>query len=395
MDKMKRTLRDLSLPGSLVLYIAIFVMLALVLSVMTNSICERAAESIRTSYPASGEKYYLTNEQGERLGDGVYIGKEFIPLSPSDERTINLLKLLPLIAAPVYSALCIIAAALLFYRKKLRKPLAELRAASEKISNNDLDFSIGYDSKDELGGLVGSFETMRAMLANNFSEMWRQVEERKRLNAAFAHDLRTPLTVLKGYNEMLQASEHAQTKEIAVTMGKHLARMEAYVNSMSNLRRLEDTRPEYKTVPLQQFVSSLQESAQILCIQNGKKLLMQNETVDCDILMDKTFVSQVCNNLIANAVRFAQTSIALSFSLQDDGLLLSVSDDGKGFDKKSIHKVTSPYFTEETDRSEHFGLGLYICKLLCENHGGYLKIADVSNGARVLAFFKTPSFEKK
>lgn len=236
---------------------------------------------------------------------------------------------------------------------------------------------------------------MRAMLANNFSEMWRQVEERKRLNAAFAHDLRTPLTVLKGYNEMLQASEHAQTKEIAVTMGKHLTRMEAYVNSMSNLRRLEDTRPEYKTVPLQQFVSSLQESAQILCIQNGKKLLMQNETVDCDILMDKTFVSQVCNNLIANAVRFAQTSITLSFSLQDDGLLLSVSDDGKGFDKKSIHKVTSPYFTEETDRSEHFGLGLYICKLLCENHGGYLKIADVSNGARVRAFFKTPSFEKK
>lgn len=395
MDKMKRARQDLSLPKSLVLYIVIFVMLALALSVMTNSICERAAKAIRTSYPASGEKYYLTNEQGERLGDGVYIGKEFIPLSPSDERTINLLKLLPLIAAPVYSALCIIAAALLFYRKKLRKPLAELRAASEKISNNDLDFSIGYDSKDELGGLVGSFETMRAMLANNFSKMWRQVEERKRLNAAFAHDLRTPLTVLKGYNEMLQASEHAQTKEIAVTMGKHLARMEAYVNSMSNLRRLEDTRPEYKTVPLQQFVSSLQESAQILCIQNGKKLLMQNETVDCDILMDKTFVSQVCNNLIANAVRFAQTSITLSFSLQDDGLLLSVSDDGKGFDKKSIHKVTSPYFTEETDRSEHFGLGLYICKLLCENHGGYLKIADVSNGARVLAFFKTPSFEKK
>lgn len=122
---------------------------------------------------------------------------------------------------------------------------------------------------------------------------------------------------------------------------------------------------------------------------------MQNKTVDCDILLDKTFVSQVCNNLIANAVRFAQTSITLSFSLQDDGLLLSVSDDGKGVDKKSIHKATNPYFTEETDRSEHFGLGLYICKLLCENHGGYLKIADVSNGARVLALFKTPSFEKK
>ena len=95
---------------------------------------------------------------------------------------------------------CIIAAALLFYRNKLKKPLAELMAASEKISNNDLDFSIEYDSKDELGQLCTSFEIMRTALANNFTEMWRQVEERKQLNAAFAHDLRTPLTVLKGYD---------------------------------------------------------------------------------------------------------------------------------------------------------------------------------------------------
>ena len=117
-------------------------------------------------------------------------------------------------------------------------------AASEKISNNDLDFSIEYDSKDELGQLCTSFEIMRTALANNFTEMWRQVEERKQLNAAFAHDLRTPLTVLKGYNEMLQASDNPQTRETAVTMGKHILRMETYVSSMSNLRRLEDTQPD-------------------------------------------------------------------------------------------------------------------------------------------------------
>ena len=63
--------------------------------------------------------------------------------------------------------------------------LANLRIAAEKISNNDLDFAVGYDSKDELGELVDSFEIMRAALVNNFSEMWKQVEERKVLNAAF------------------------------------------------------------------------------------------------------------------------------------------------------------------------------------------------------------------
>lgn len=257
MDKIKHPGLNLSLRKSLVLYAVLFAILAFILSITTISICDNLVSTIRASYPPSGEKYYLTNEQGKRLGEGAYIGNVSVMMSEQDERTITLLELLPVIATPVYSAFCILAAALLFYKNKLRQPLAELREASEKISKNDLDFSIDYDSKDELGELANSFEIMRATLANNFTEMWRQVEERKQLNAAFAHDLRTPLTVLKGYNEMLQASEYDRTREIAVTMGKHISRMEAYVCSMSNLRRLEDTQPKYETISLQPFLSSL------------------------------------------------------------------------------------------------------------------------------------------
>ena len=85
--------------------------------------------------------------------------------------------------------------------------------------------------------------------------MWRQVEERKELNAAFAHDLRTPLTVLKGYNDMLQDSDNPQTRRIAVTMSKNISRIEHYVSSMSNLRRMEETLPVCKEIPLQSFYS--------------------------------------------------------------------------------------------------------------------------------------------
>jgi len=389
MGKIERPGRNLSLRKSLVFYIIVFAVLALILSVMTFSICGYVTDKIRSSYPLSGEKYYLTNEQGEQLGDGAFIGDMTVPMSKQDELVIALLELLPVIAAPVYSALCIMAASLLFYRNKLKIPLTELRTASEKISNNDLDFSIEYDSKDELGQLCTSFEIMRTTLAGNFSEMWRQVEERGRLNAAFAHDLRTPLTVLKGYNEMLQTSEHTQTKEIAVTMGKHISRMETYLNSMSKLHRIEDTQPECKPVLLQPFLSSLYESAKIVCAQNEKGLRLQNEMSVSQLSLDSSFISQVCNNLISNAVRYARTTVTLSFALQDNIFLLSVSDDGKGFDKNSLHKVTAPYFTEETDHSEHFGLGLYICKLLCEHHGGCLKIDNISNGAKVSAFFKS------
>ena len=379
----------LSLRKSLVLYVIAFVVLAVFLSVTTFSICGSAAEGIRASYPPSGEKYYLTNEQGEQLGDGAYIGTVPVRMSKEDERTIALLEKLPIVATPIYSAFCIIAAALLFYRNRLKKPLVELRTASEKIANNDLDFSIDYDNNDELGQLCASFEIMRTTLADNFSKMWRQVEERKALNAAFAHDLRTPLTVLKGYNEMLQASENPQTQETATIMGKHISRMESYVSSMSNLRRMEDAQPEYKLIDLQTVASSLYDSAKIVCAKNGKELILQNDMPVSQLSLDGAFVSQVSNNLISNAVRYARTAVTISFALRDNGLLLSVSDDGKGFDKNGLQKATSPYYTEESNHSEHFGLGLYICKLLCEHHNGYLKIENTASGAKVSAYFKS------
>lgn len=298
MVKIMRPVQNLSLRKSLVLYIVLFVMFALALSIMTASVCETVANKINEKYPNTGEKYYLTNEQGERLGEGTYIYKELPVLNEQDEQLLAILDLLPTVTPPIYSAFCIIAAALLFYKNKLKKPLAELRAASEKIANNDLDFSIDYDSNDELGQLCASFEIMRTTLADNFSKMWRQVEERKALNAAFAHDLRTPLTVLKGYNEMLQASDNSQTRETAATMGKHISRMENYVSSMSNLRRMEDTQPDYKLIDLQPLVSSLYDSAKIVCTKNGKELILQNNIPILQLSLDSAFISQVCNNLI-------------------------------------------------------------------------------------------------
>lgn len=390
MDKMKHPWRDLSLRKSIVLYVFVFIVIALISSMATAILCNNAAENIKNSYPVTGEKYYLTNENGEHLGEGSYIGTAPAALSAKDEQLISLYGIVPIIATPLYSALCIIAAALLFYRNKLKTPLAELKTVSEKISNSDLDFSITYNSKDELGQLCTSFEVMRSTLANNFSEMWRQVEERKQLNAAFAHDLRTPLTVLKGYNEMLQASNEDMTRKTALTMGKHIFRLERYIDSMSSLRRLEDAQPEYIEISLQEFLSSLMESMDILCSQGDKKISMQNNTTSKYVTLDKSFISQVINNLISNALRYAVSIITLTIEEKDNGLLLSVSDDGKGFSKDILKKATSPYFTEEENHSEHFGFGLYICKVLCEHHGGYLKPENLAIGAKVSAFFKTP-----
>lgn len=389
MDKMKCLWRDLSLRKSIVIYITAFVVIALILSMLTAALCNTAAENIKNSYPPTGEKYYLTNADGEQLGEGTYIGDISAPLSEKDQRLVSALETIPIVAAPIYSALCILAAAMLFYRNKLKKPLTLLTAASNKISHNDLDFSVDYQSTDELGRLCASFETMRQALAQNFSVMWRQMEERKQLNAAFAHDLRTPLTVLKGYNEMLQANDNQQARDTALTMGKHISRMERYVDSMSRLQRIEDAEPEYRVIQLPEFVTSLSTEAELICTQENKKLVFVNLISSPQVSADPEAISQVFNNLISNAVRYAVSCVQIIFEEKNGGLLLSVSDDGKGFSLKGLQSAATPYFTEETNHSEHFGLGLYICKTLCEHHGGYLKMNNSDTGGIVKAFFKT------
>ncbi len=380
----------MSLKKSIMIYILIFAVSAIILSALTAGFCNWKVQKINDSYPPVGERYYLTNEKGERLNESTYIYKEISPMSERDERRVAVLETIPIVAIPIYSALCIMAAAFLFYRSKLKEPLAELKEASEKISNNDLDFKINYHSGDEMGQLCASYEAMRSALYHNFSEMWRQVEERRELNAAFAHDLRTPLTVLKGYNEMLQGSESEKTRKTAETMGKHISRMENYIASMSSIRRMEDAEPEYQHILLQPFLESINKSSDMICRQNGKILYFENNVSASQLYIDTSFISQVCDNLISNAVRYAKTAVTLTFECKGGGLLLCVSDDGKGFDKSSLHKVAEPYFTEEKDRSEHFGLGLYICKLLCRNHGGWLKAENTSKGAKVSAYFKSP-----
>ena len=169
-------------------------------------------------------------------------------------------------------------------------------------------------------------------------------------------------------------------------MGKHIFRLERYVDSMSHLRRLEDAQPKSDKSNLNSYVAAIADSAKILCEQNGKTLSIQNNISDSLICLDYTFISQVNNNLISNALRYAKSKVHITYVSNNDGFYLSVSDDGRGFSKDILRKATSPYFTEEENHSEHFGLGLYICKILCEHHNGYLKIENRSNRAKVTAF---------
>lgn len=125
------------------------------------------------------------------------------------------------ILLPIVIYICaLFLSASLFYRLKLREPIEALTKGADRIIDNDLDFEMAAGSEDELGQLCTAFETMRKTLLANNRELWRQAEERRRLNAAFAHDLRNPVTVLKGsvklakHTVMDDAADSEQQREV-------------------------------------------------------------------------------------------------------------------------------------------------------------------------------------
>ena len=281
-----------------------------------------------------------------------------------------------------------------FYRWKIKKPLAVLNNASQKIAQNDLDFHVESPSSDEMGQLCQSFETMRASLEANSRALWDAVEERKRLNAAFSHDLRTPLTVLQGYSDFLLDTlpsgdlSPEKTVDTVLTMKRSLVRLQRYVESMNSLQRLEDLHPHRTEAGFSNLCGQLAETGAILRGEGRFQFSAQGEG---PLFLDSELLFQVFENLLSNAGRYAQQMVWARAELSEGSLSLTVSDDGPGFPPEALKRAAEPYYRGEKNAPEeenHFGLGLYLCRVLCEKHGGRLEIANrPQGGAQVTARF--------
>ena len=283
----------------------------------------------------------------------------------------------------------------LFYRWKLKQPLEILMQASEKISANDLGFHISYDSRDEMGELCRVFENMRGQLEKNHQTLWRSAEERRQLNAIFAHDLRTPLSVLKGYSEFLTAylperkiSEEKLLDTIQ-TMQAHIVRLESFTEAMNSIQKLEDMPVQSRRIETDELISLLNDSARQITGRNGKTFGSSIAEEANEITVDVHLTMQVFENLIVNAARYASSHVSVHYNVGKDLFSITVADDGAGFSEVTLRKAVLPFYRGEVwDANEHHGLGLYICKVLCEKHEGSLQVANgLHGGGSVTASF--------
>ncbi len=366
---------------------------------------------------------------------------------PRGEYLLQIIFALQIILPVLFFVSALLAAVFLFYRWKLKTPLEILMDGANHIMENDLDFAVEVQSDDELGKLCAAFERMRQALLKNSRELWRQAEERKRLNAAFSHDLRNPVTVLKGSAKMARqcagGKEHTgQLMENLKRIEDYTERIEQYVEVMSSVGRLEQLQIKKMRMDPQVLSRELEDAVRLMAADSGKQIIFTETHPACrgetnaptttgetneerfaasarrqsefpsacrkeasapatmgeanegrfassapaaagaDICVDRNVLLQITENLVSNALRFARKTVMISLSFDDNRIMLEVTDDGCGFPASILKNGIQP-FQKGTEEADHFGMGLYICDLLCKKHGGYLEIWNQGQGAAV------------
>lgn len=300
------------------------------------------------------------------------------------QRAAYLACTIAMVALPmVFIVLGILLTSTWYYRAKLRMPILQLQRGIRKIQQNDLDFSLDYPGKDELSGLCASMETMRTQLRQNAKRAGELLEQRKLLNASIAHDLRTPITILQGYLAYLDKSQRqgclSQTSltETLGDMRKVTQRLERYVDCVRDIQKLENIpvklQPQNTTALLQELERNIQQ------LNKTKEICFQSFLADQQITTDPQLLFRLAENLLQNALRYAQRTIVVHIREEGDFLILRVEDDGIGFPAEVLNQApVLPYLTGQDGM--HRGMGLGICNILCEKLGGSLLLGNRPEG---------------
>lgn len=389
MDKIK----NLSLRKTIVLYMIVSLMVSFFLSALIMRMAATIQDDIWWKYVDQEEYFEMAKGNGRRYLTDVprphsYEMKKF------DYHVSEVCDFLQTFTVLIVSVIGNIIAVFLFYKHKLKHPIEELELASQQVGRNNLDFHITYKNKDEMGRLCREFERMREQLAQNNQQLWKTIEEEKALRAAIAHDIRSPLSVLEGYQEML--SEYLPKKEINMDQAldmvnesrKQIERMDIFVETMRKMSSLDARKLVAEEITNKQLKTDIRAELTVLEKKFEKKCDLNCMETEEKFVGDKEVILEVIENLLSNAFRYAKKKVEMEVLFTCSKLQIRVKDDGVGFtvDKQ---KATELFYQQNIkDSLKHTGIGMYISRLYCEKHGGQLLIEnEEQNGAVITAVF--------
>lgn len=394
MGKIKETFQKMSLKKSLLILAVFWLSLVGVLSIATILKCSDIRQEILDTRPIIITDYIIddTNRNNMENNNGVtavpqkYTHGELSKKNQVYYWCITILMVSLPIAYIIFASFMV---AKLYYKWKLQIPLEHLKNGMYHISQQDLDFQIPYTSNDELGQLCDTFENMKNEIYISNRKMWDMLQERKALTASVSHDLRTPITVINGYLDYLEKSIERETLSndtLQITiknMAEAVERLKRYVECVKDIQKIEDIEIRQENCNLKELISNITREFSILATQKNREFVIQDYSKSVCISTDKAMLLKILENIFDNALRFSHEKIIFSIEEKKEYLYFSMQDDGIGFTTEELKSATSFFFSSSTNGG-NFGIGLSICKILCEKLGGDMCLDNTAeHGANI------------
>lgn len=394
MGKIKETFQKMSLKKSLLILAVFWLSLVGVLSIATILKCSDIRQKILDTRPIIITDYIIddTNRNNMENNNGVTaVPQKYTHGELSKENQVYywcitiLMVSLP-IAYIIFASFMV---AKLYYKWKLQIPLEHLKNGMYHISQQDLDFQIPYTSNDELGQLCDTFENMKNEIYISNRKMWDMLQERKALTASVSHDLRTPITVINGYLNYLGKSIERETltNETLQTTIKNMTeaveRLKRYVECVKDIQKIEDIEIRQENCNLKELISNVTREFSILATQKNREFVIQDYSKSVCISTDKAMLLKILENIFDNALRFSHEKIIFSIEEKKEYLYFSMQDDGIGFTTEELKSATSFFFSSSTNGG-NFGIGLSICKILCEKLGGDMCLDNTAEHGAII-----------
>ena len=268
----------------------------------------------------------------------------------------------------LYTALALAALILFlnyFMVNKMLNPVRLLKQGAERIRQGDLSYRVKSNLQDELGELTESINHM----ADSLQSM---LEAKRQLLMAISHELRTPITKAKLRMEFMpESDEKDQLKE-------DINEIDLLISDLLEAERLNNDHSALvsERVLLANFVRSISESFK----SNNGEIEIDIPVNDLEFEIDKLRIRLLITNLLNNALRHGKGNlINVRVSFSGDRGIIEVKDNGEGIAEEHIAQITEPFYRADSARQRNtggFGLGLYLCRLIAQAHGGEMIIVS-------------------
>lgn len=275
----------------------------------------------------------------------------------------------------------------------LKRTIKKLTFTTNEIGRGNLNIKLEYNENDDFEELANSIERMRQSLKRSVEKQQALEREKKEIIANISHDLRTPITSIRGYIQGLKdgvARTESMHQEYLDTIEAKTYMIESLVNDLSVIAKYDQQGIQLnkREINLRNFLYDCVEALESDVKKAGGSLYLHYIIKDTFIYADPEKLMRVFINIIENAIKYrshAPIEIVILANQDDDGVFINISDNGIGLPEEDLKRVFERFYRSDKSRNLNIkgsGIGLSICQDIIESHGG--RISAYSNDSKGL-----------